>query len=369
MRNRENHIHFINPSKNCPVTTESFVSYYTTRFESDLRTFYDISNDFGDRTYPFVLEMPCRVTNLRRKDMVWDDLNHYYMFSAAVFYMSMCTQIIGRMYGWHQMENFMRASGWPMLSCGMGGLMHPIQVMLESELYPISSDDSYTETLLNAGKYLKKDFLDFMKKGARCLNRSAHDCLVGTVETNDLSELFDKQQILYCEWIKNPETMYEGNYVAYPMDHIEKVQMHEYLKEFREDVPKWLTDYRTGDKVSFDEFMKCRVGYYPGAEFDGNLVKIGNKSHSVHCFLHADYGVSREEIEMHLAKEGCLAGYHSIGRVDWSDAIHIDGHLGFRKLEPYCFMVGFERNSDKDDSWGAVRLSVTFLLADGSKAY
>ena len=152
MRNRENHIHFINPSKNCPVTTESFVSYYTTRFESDLRTFYDISNDFGDRTYPFVLEMPCRVTNLRRKDMVWDDLNHYYMFSAAVFYMSMCTQIIGRMYGWHQMENFMRASGWPMLSCGMGGLMHPIQVMWESELYPISSDDSYTETLLNAGK-------------------------------------------------------------------------------------------------------------------------------------------------------------------------------------------------------------------------
>ena len=242
MRNRENHIHFINPSKNCPVTTESFVSYYTTRFESDLRTFYDISNDFGDRTYPFVLEMPCRVTNLRRKDMVWDDLNHYYMFSAAVFYMSMCTQIIGRMYGWHQMENFMRASGWPMLSCGMGGLMHPIQVMWESELYPISSDDSYTETLLNAGKYLKKDFLDFMKKGARCLNRSAHDCLVGTIETNDLSDLFDKQQMLYCEWIKNPETMYEGNYVAYPMDHIEKVQMHEYLKEFREDVPKWLTD-------------------------------------------------------------------------------------------------------------------------------
>lgn len=218
MRNRETHIHFINPSKDCPVTTESFVSYYTTRFESDLRTFYDITNDFGDRTYPFVLEMPCRVTNLRRKDMVWDDLNHYYMFSAAVFYMSMCTQIIGRMYGWHQMENFMRASGWPMLSCGMGGLMHPIQVMWESELYPICSDDSYSETLLNAGKYLKKDFLDFMKKGVRCLNRSAHNALVDAVDINGLSVLFDKQEMLYCEWIRNRETKYESIYVAYPKE-------------------------------------------------------------------------------------------------------------------------------------------------------
>ena len=130
-----------------------------------------------------------------------------------------------------------------------------------------------------------------------------------------------------------------------------------------------MTDYWTGDKVSFDEFMKCRIGYYPGAEFDGNLVKIGNMSHSVHCFLHADYGVSREEMEKHLAKDGCLSGYHSIGRVDWSDAIHIDGHSGFRKLEPYCFMEIFERNADKDDSWGAERLAVMFLLADGIKAY
>ena len=29
----------------------------------------------------------------------------------------------------------------------------------------------------------------------------------------------------------------------------------------------------------------------------------------------------------------------------------------------------FERNADKDDSWGAERLAVMFLLADGIKAY
>ena len=216
IRKRNNYINLRDVGRDYPASMEVFVSYYTGRFASDLRRFFDISNDFGDRSYPFVLEMPCSVTNLRRKSMVWDDLNHYYMFSAAVFYMSMCTQIVGRLYGWHQMENFMRASQWPMLSCGMGGLMHPIQVMWESELNPLTPDDSYTETLLNAGKYLKKDFLDFMKKGARCLNHKAHNSLVSVVDIDQLSELFDEQQMLYCDWVKDPETKYESIYVAYP---------------------------------------------------------------------------------------------------------------------------------------------------------
>lgn len=105
-----------------------------------------------------------------------------------------------------------------MLSCGMGGLMHPIQVMRESELHPLGSDDSYTETMLNAGKYLKKDFLGFMQKGAPCLNRLAHNSLVEVVDIAQLSELFDEQEKLYCDWIKDPETKYESYYVPYPKE-------------------------------------------------------------------------------------------------------------------------------------------------------
>lgn len=370
-QNRHNHIRFRDDRKDFPVDTEVFISYYTRRFASDLRDFFDIRNDFGDRTYPFVLEMPSGVTNLQRRYMVWEDMNHYHMFSAAVFYMSMCTQIIGRLYGWNQMENFMRASQWPMLSCGMGGLMHPIQVMWESKLYPQTSDYSYIQTLLNAGKYLKKDFLDFMKSGVPCLNRFAHDSLMAVVDADALSELFDRQEQLYCEWVRNPETTkYESNYVAYPRDDQEPVAMHEYLMEFREDVPQWLKEYKPGDQVDFSEFMNCRVGYYPGAGFDGNLIKVGNRSHSVHCFMHADYGILREEMEKHLAKGECITGYHSIGRVDWSDKIHVGGHEGIREgQDPYCFMEIFERNPDKDDSWGASRFAVAFIYADGIKAY
>ena len=355
---------------NYPVDTETFVEYYTSRFESDLRMFFDVTDDFGDCTYPFVLEMPCGVTNLRRRHMVWDDQNHCHMFSAAVFHMSMCTQIMGRLYGYHQMENFMRASGWPMLSCGMGGLMHPIQVMKESELCPRQSDDSYIKTLLNAGKYLKKDFLEFMVKGTACLNRSAHDAMVADVNVDDLSELFDQQVWLYCQWIKDHKTEYENYFVAYPVDHMPKLQVDEYLLEFKEDLPQWLKDYKPEDQVAFSDFMDCRVGYYPGAGYDGNLVRVCSKSHSVHCFLHADYGISKEEMEKHLAEKECLNGYHIIGKVDWSETVCFESNRWFRpELEPYCFMVVFERDVDKDDTWGAERLAMTFLLADGIKTY
>ena len=370
MLDRKNYITLRNTGKDCPVDTETFIAYYTQSYESDLRRFFEITNNFGDKSYPFVLEMTCEMTNLGRKDMIWEDMNHYYMFSAAVFYMSMCTQIVGRLYGWHQMENFMRASQWPMLSCGMGGLRHPIDVMWKSELNPVSSDDSYTETLLNAGKYLKVEFLEFMKKGEPCLDRSAHDALVDTVDINELSEVFDKQEQLYCEWIKNPDTKYEDLYVAHPMDHLEMVSVQEYLKEYREEMPQWLAEYKSGDQVSFSEFMNCRLGYYPGSGFDGNLVKVGNQSHAIHCFLHADYGIARETLDQHLESGGCFAGYHSIGRVDWSDTVSIDSsHKSLIQEEPYCFMEIFERDLDKDDSWGAKRFAVTFLFADGIQTY
>ena len=369
-QNGHNYIRFRDDRKDFPVDTENFTAYYTRGFESDLRKFFDIVNDFGDRTYPFVREMPSGVTNLQRRYMVWDDLNHYYMFSVAVFYMSMCTQIIGRLYGWNQMENFMRASQWPMLCCGMGGLMHPIQVMRESDLCPQTSDDSYIQTLLNAGKYLKTDFLEFMQRGVSCLNRTAHNSLVAVVDANALSELFDRQEQLYCDWIRNHKTEYESNYVPYPVEGMEKALMHDYLMEFREEVPQWLREYKPGDQVDFSEFMSCRVGYYPGAGFDGNLIKVGNRSHSVHCFMHADYGILKEEMEKHLAKGECIAGYHSIGRVDWSDKIHVGGHEGFREgQDPYCFMEVFERNPDKDNSWGASRFAVVFIYADAIETY
>ena len=161
--------------------------------------------------------------------------------------------------------------------------------------------------------------------------------------------------------------------------------MKNYLLQFREETPEWLRNFKAGDSVSFADFMSGRVGYYPGSGNDGNLVAIANKSHCVHAFLYVDYLIKREDLEAELARVNCFNGYHSIGRVEWTEKdLTPNGQHPFkiwrkpridpmyfvdRTITPYCFMEVFERNEDKDDSWGAERFAVTFLLADGIATY
>ena len=151
-------------------------------------------------------------------------------------------------------------------------------------------------------------------------------------------------------------------------------------------MPKWLADYRTGDNVAFSDFMSGRIGYYPGAGYDGFLIETANKAHCLHSFLYVDYGHLREETEEELSKDGTLRGYHSIGRVEWhhDDLMPLgDYHLPIelstsrlnpdtfleKKIQPFCMMEIYERDQDRDDSWGAERLAVTYLFDDGIATY
>ena len=160
--------------------------------------------------------------------------------------------------------------------------------------------------------------------------------------------------------------------------------MINYLKQYNENIPYWLKNYKEGMDVAFDTVMGGRVGYYPGSGFDGNLVAVANKAHCVHSFLYVDYLVEKEVLE-NMMDKGSFHGYHSIGRIEWSELdIMPNGsfpitvnytprmspmHFVDKTIEPYCFTEVLERNADKDDEWGAERFSITFLFADGIATY
>lgn len=69
--------------------------------------------------------------------------------------------------------------------------------------------------------------------------------------------------------------------------------MISYLKQYNENIPYWIKNYKEGMDVAFDTVMGGRVGYYPGSGFDGNLVAVANKAHCVHSFLYVDYRKKR----------------------------------------------------------------------------
>lgn len=159
----------------------------------------------------------------------------------------------------------------------------------------------------------------------------------------------------------------------------------EYLSQNKEEMPVWLQKYQPGDQVSFQQFMSGRVGYYPGSGEDGNLVSECNRAQCVHTFLYVDYIIPRKDLERVLTQDDAFRGYHRIGQVEWTERdllpngqypLIIDykpkrDPMQFvnKEEKPYCFMDVFERDAEKDDTWGAKRFAVAFLFADGIKTY
>ena len=230
VRSGTNHLFILDLSKmpdadvSGKVEYGPFNTYYTQRFASDLEQFYNIDHSCSNFAYPFVLEMSAPGYNPRTLDLVGtnkDRLNlnfagtrHFSMFAAAVFYMSACAQVLGKLYGRKPMEDFHKASNWPMLNCGMGGLMSPVQVIFESILYPYSYEvEDYLEAFREAADYLEADFFDFLENDQSNLNPTAYAALRKAVDTDALRKELAQQRQLFESWIQDPRTKYPLYYI------------------------------------------------------------------------------------------------------------------------------------------------------------
>lgn len=200
-----------------------FETYYTQRFAEDLAKFYDIDTSCSIFPYPFVLTMSgpqmdsdggAAGSNQCRLDLNFAGIRHFSMFAAAVFYTSVCAQVFGKLYGRKAMEDFHKASGWPMLSCGMGGLMSPYTVMTDSLLFPYSRDiEEFVEIFEEAARYLEADFLDFLESDRANLNSKAYADLRKAVDVNAVHDELVRQRENFLAWVRDPRTQYESHYV------------------------------------------------------------------------------------------------------------------------------------------------------------
>ena len=93
----------------------------------------------------------------------------------------------------------------------------------------------------------------------------------------------------------------------------------EYLEQYREDVPEWLKGYRRGGSRPLADFLQSRIVYYPGSRTDGDPVEVFGASHSAHCFIYADYMLSKGELLEELHTNG-FWGYNVLDEVSFSEA-------------------------------------------------
>ena len=127
---------------------------------------------------------------------------------------------------------------------------------------------------------------------------------------------------------------------------------------------------------SANKFINSRIVFYPGSGCDGQAVRVLGSAHVAHCFIYADYAVSRtSQLD---GSNKSFRGYRSISRISlkqheilpsgWQP--HSSGdHRYCPDANGWGFFEVLEREQDYDEHHGPKRLCILFLGADGSAAY
>lgn len=119
------------------VTLEGYKNYYgSLEFQRDLLRYFHVSHGFNGRPYPWI-GFVSHMSNPLRKEGCPSSLreNNFY-FSFCLFFHNLQAQSIFILSGREMMDRFHAETGVPMISCGLGGVMHPAHVLLEAGLLP-----------------------------------------------------------------------------------------------------------------------------------------------------------------------------------------------------------------------------------------
>ena len=151
-----------------------------------------------------------------------------------------------------------------------------------------------------------------------------------------------------------------------------------------EELPDWLIKFEREDRFPRQDFFASRVVYYPASGYDGHAVKVFGSTHTAHCFVYVDYGVSETEIKEALDDpEWGFRGYHTFARIPVTESElvpeawtpHIspyelpDHAYRFANVTPFAFLEVSERDPELDHEHGPCRLAILFLGGDGVASY
>lgn len=152
-----------------------FKQYHYERFSQDLRNWFKIELGFGGKPVNFVLQAGGDYI-FKRPAKCSDSLFHEYCFSVACFFTSLIPQIIAEKEDGEELFfDYALASGWPIINCGMGGLLSAVQVVLEAGLLPNEDElDDYGKILEAAEIYFTNDVRGFLAGGENTLNSESY---------------------------------------------------------------------------------------------------------------------------------------------------------------------------------------------------
>ena len=110
-----------------------------------------------------------------------------YYFSASVYFLCLIPHAIAKIAGDSTRDLFYKASGWPMLSAGLGGLVSPEQWLKESKLEPSEYEVQFYNELLDIIlPFHCSEITDFLSGGQSSADKKSYEALCAS--TADLIE-------------------------------------------------------------------------------------------------------------------------------------------------------------------------------------
>ncbi len=109
--------------------------YYKESFLHDLSVWFAIDRKsfYGCSFVGFIDRNPSRPCS----EMLPQGTKTSHLFAAMVYLTILATQLIWRELGEDVACGFCKAQGWPIFSAGLGGFLHPIQMVSEAHLLPL----------------------------------------------------------------------------------------------------------------------------------------------------------------------------------------------------------------------------------------
>lgn len=160
------------------------------------------------------------------------------------------------------------------------------------------------------------------------------------------------------------------------------MDLEEYLQQFAEPTPEWLSHYlsigQQGSANLLSALLKSRTVYYPGFGDDGDPIDLFNSTHAAHCFVYADYLISRENLAATINTWG-FAGYQQLQQFEvfmgdlwspgWERHYDYPNQYSFNIVQSYAIISIFERQPNSDNGHGARRFAVLFIGADAYETF
>lgn len=135
-------------------------------------------------------------------------IENLFYFPVAIYFTNLIPLVVRYIKDGNAMDNFHKSSSWPLISCGLGGVMDPIRTLWEAHLMPCKgcNVEQFIETIKEAEVIISHDIVEFLRGGQSNANGMAYQNLINSMSDriNKVKECIHNSVLYFIDWILAP---------------------------------------------------------------------------------------------------------------------------------------------------------------------